>query len=111
MLSVILPAYNEEQMISKASETISNILDSANIDFEIVFVDDGSRDGTWHEICNVIQRINKSERFAAARKDILQIIHECEHHGRRSRTGTGNIKNEHKICFRRPLLQILKLHR
>lgn len=50
MLSVILPAYNEEKMISKAAETISGILSNADIEYEIVFVNDGSKDKTWDEI-------------------------------------------------------------
>ena len=50
MLSVILPAYNEEKNISAAAECISQLLSSENIDCEIVFIDDGSKDGTWSEI-------------------------------------------------------------
>ena len=50
MLSVILPSYNEEKMISTAVATVSAILDNAGIDHELVFVDDGSRDKTWDEI-------------------------------------------------------------
>ena len=50
MLSVILPAYNEEKMISRAADTIRRILLDAGIAYEIVFVNDGSRDGTWEEI-------------------------------------------------------------
>ena len=50
MLSVILPSYNEEQMISTAAQTITGILDAAQIAHELLFVDDGSRDGTWAEI-------------------------------------------------------------
>ena len=50
MLSVILPAYNEEKMIAIAAETVSGILDGAEIDHELLFIDDGSRDKTWAEI-------------------------------------------------------------
>lgn len=50
MLSVILPAYNEEKMIQKASETIDAILTKQKIPYEIVFVNDGSKDRTWEEI-------------------------------------------------------------
>ena len=50
MLSVVLPAYNEEKMNKKAAGTIGNILKNEEIDYEIVFVDDGSKDGTWREI-------------------------------------------------------------
>jgi len=51
MLSIILPAYNEEKMISLATETISDIMSREQIDFELLFVDDGSKDKTWEEIC------------------------------------------------------------
>lgn len=50
MLSVILPAYNEEKMIRTASARIDEILTAERIDYEIVFVNDGSKDGTWEEI-------------------------------------------------------------
>ncbi len=53
MLSVIIPAYNEQENISNTSQVISGILDEAAIEFEIVFVDDGSKDATWSEICSV----------------------------------------------------------
>ncbi len=51
MLSVILPAYNEEKMIATAAETLASILDDAGIPFELLFVNDGSKDRTWDEIC------------------------------------------------------------
>ena len=41
LLSVVLPAYNEENMIKKAGTVIGQILDAQNIPYEIVFVDDG----------------------------------------------------------------------
>lgn len=50
MLSVILPCYNEEKMIALAAGTLSALLDGEAIAHELIFVDDGSRDGTWAEI-------------------------------------------------------------
>lgn len=50
MLSVVLPAYNEEKMIQKAADTIDRILSAEKIPYEIVFVNDGSKDRTWEEI-------------------------------------------------------------
>ena len=50
MISVVLPSYNEEKMIPIAAERIGTILGGAGIDYELLFVDDGSRDGTWREI-------------------------------------------------------------
>lgn len=49
-LSVILPAYNEEKMIQKSSAVIGDILESNAIPYELIFVDDGSKDNTWNEI-------------------------------------------------------------
>ena len=51
MLSVVIPAYNEELMISKTAQTIRKILIDENIEFELLFVDDGSKDRTWEKIC------------------------------------------------------------
>lgn len=50
MLSVIIPAYNEELSVEQAYHTISNILQNADIAHEIIFVDDGSADSTYDKI-------------------------------------------------------------
>ena len=56
MLSVILPSYNEEKMIPVAAETLAGILDAAEIPFELLFINDGSKDGTWNEICRAREK-------------------------------------------------------
>ena len=56
MLSVILPSYNEEKMIPVAAETLAGILDAVKIPFELLFVNDGSKDGTWNEICRAREK-------------------------------------------------------
>jgi len=50
MLSVIIPAYNEEKCIKRAYSEIHNLLLENNIDCEIIFVDDGSQDKTFEMI-------------------------------------------------------------
>ena len=50
MLSVILPSYNEEKMIAKATARMAEILQPEKIDYELLFIDDGSRDNTWAQI-------------------------------------------------------------
>ncbi|MBS7007102.1 glycosyltransferase family 2 protein [Anaerostipes sp.] len=52
-MSVVLPAYNEEQMIEKTARTISEIMEKEEISYELVFVNDGSRDQTWERIVKV----------------------------------------------------------
>ncbi len=43
-LSVIIPAYNEEQNITNISSVVSSLLEENKIEYEIIFVNDGSRD-------------------------------------------------------------------
>ena len=50
MLSVVLPSYNEEEMVPVAAKTVHEILAAEGIDHELLFVDDGSRDATWQRI-------------------------------------------------------------
>ena len=59
MLSVILPAYNEQEMIARAAQTVSRILAEEQIDYELLFVDDGSKDNTWQEIQAAAARSGK----------------------------------------------------
>jgi len=50
LVSVILPAYEEEGNILFAAESISAALKDAGTEYELLFVDDGSRDETWARI-------------------------------------------------------------
>ena len=50
LLSVVLPAFNEEEMAPRAADVISALLEQAQIPHELIFVDDGSRDRTWARI-------------------------------------------------------------
>ncbi len=56
LLSVVLPAFNEEASVPRAADTLSALLEGAGIDHEIVFVDDGSRDHTWQAVQAQTQR-------------------------------------------------------
>lgn len=55
MLSVVLPAYNEEKMAGKAAKVIAKTLEEADISYELIFVNDGSKDRTWEEIKKAAQ--------------------------------------------------------
>ena len=50
ILSVVLPAYNEEQMVGKTCRVLHEVLSGAGISYELVLVNDGSKDNTWNEI-------------------------------------------------------------
>lgn len=46
LLSVVVPAYNEEEVLPTFHERLSKVLDSMEVDAEIVYVNDGSMDHT-----------------------------------------------------------------
>ncbi len=50
LLSIVLPAYNEEQNIENTSRVLTGILEDNGIDYELVFISDGSRDDTFARI-------------------------------------------------------------
>ncbi|MBR2861886.1 MAG: glycosyltransferase family 2 protein [Clostridia bacterium] len=58
MLSVIIPAFNEEKSISRAYSVISGLLENANIENELIFIDDGSTDATYKEIRTLAEKEN-----------------------------------------------------
>ncbi|MGN0495108.1 MAG: glycosyltransferase family 2 protein [Lachnospiraceae bacterium] len=50
MLSIVLPVYNEELNIERAYQAIKEVLAPRGIDFELVFVNDGSKDNSFEVI-------------------------------------------------------------
>jgi len=49
-ISIVIPAYNEEKNISFLIEQLGETLSNTNYEYELIFVDDGSRDNTLNEI-------------------------------------------------------------
>ena len=52
-LSIIIPAFNEEESIKPLVNLIFKNLDKSLEDFEIILIDDGSNDKTWDEIVKI----------------------------------------------------------
>ena len=48
-LSVIIPCFNEEDNVKRFDKELMPVLESLKVPFEVVLVDDGSRDGTLKE--------------------------------------------------------------
>ena len=55
LLSVVIPAHNESAGIALALDTIKVILDACPMDWEIIVVDDGSRDKTFDRLKELAQ--------------------------------------------------------
>lgn len=52
-LSLIIPAKDEEESIPELSNWISRVMQTHGFLYEVIFIDDGSTDGTWEEIKKV----------------------------------------------------------
>ena len=63
-ISVSVPCYNEEEVISETYKRLKAILDKINIPYEIIFVDDGSKDSTW----SLISSFSKNDKTVKAVK-------------------------------------------
>lgn len=49
-ISVVVPAKNEEESIPELSRWIGRVMQTHGFSFEVLFIDDGSDDGTWEQI-------------------------------------------------------------
>lgn len=51
VLSVVLPSYNEQKNISNTAQVLAELFEKEQIDYELIFVSDGSEDGTYEAVC------------------------------------------------------------
>jgi glycosyltransferase involved in cell wall biosynthesis len=56
MISVLVPIYNEEQNIPLLCERLSMVLNGLGCPYEVILVNDGSRDGSWQALEKVAAR-------------------------------------------------------
>ena len=49
-MSIVIPVYNEEQNLRLLYEQLNDILQALGLSYEIIFVDDGSTDGSYEEL-------------------------------------------------------------
>ena len=52
-LSIVIPLFNEQESLLELNKTILEIVLSMKIEFEIIYVDDGSTDNSWDIIKNL----------------------------------------------------------
>ena len=46
-ISVVVPLFNEEDSLSELTSWIDKVMQTNNFSYEVILVDDGSRDGSW----------------------------------------------------------------
>ena len=50
LLSIVIPAFNEEENICNTAKTVQTVMEEAQIPYEIIFVSDGSSDNTFERV-------------------------------------------------------------
>jgi glycosyltransferase involved in cell wall biosynthesis len=63
-ISVIIPLKNEEESLIELHDWIVAIMNANNYSYEIIFIDDGSTDNSWH----VIEQLGQKNNFVKAIK-------------------------------------------
>lgn len=61
LLSIILPVYEEAEVIAQSVDVVRQEAEKADIDLEFILVDDGSGDGTW-DVLQSLSEDNKDVR-------------------------------------------------
>jgi len=49
-ISVIVPLYNEVESLKELTDWIARVMQSSGFSYEVILIDDGSRDGSWKKI-------------------------------------------------------------
>jgi len=63
MLSIVVPLLNESESLPQLLEEIMAVKQQKHIDLEIIFVDDGSTDGSW---ISLISSLRNTHLFRAS---------------------------------------------
>ena len=55
-VSVVVPVYNSEHSLQELVERVAKVLGSRKREYELILVNDGSRDRSWEVICDLAHR-------------------------------------------------------
>ena len=66
-ISVIVPCFNEENNLDEFLKRLNNSLNEVKLDYNIIFIDDGSSDNTWKKISSFANDNNKITSIKLAR--------------------------------------------
>jgi len=55
-ISVIVPVYNEVESLPELAAWIEKVMDANKYSYEVIFIDDGSKDGSWNIIESLSQK-------------------------------------------------------
>ncbi len=58
-ISIVVPLYNEVESLPELQEWISKVMEKNSLTYELIFIDDGSKDGSW----NVVENLQNQNQF------------------------------------------------
>lgn len=67
LLSIIIPCYNEEKTVETIYATVTDVMTNGQCDYEILFVDDGSKDYTEQKVCGLAQKDRHVKYYSFSR--------------------------------------------
>lgn len=62
-LSIVIPLYNESESIVELNSSIINVLSNSKINYEIIYIDDGSKDNSWDKILEISTNNSKIQGY------------------------------------------------
>ncbi|WP_118838264.1 glycosyltransferase family 2 protein [Salinibacter ruber] len=67
IVSVVVPCYNEEKVIETTHKRLSDVMEEETVDFEIIYVDDGSHDQTLNLLYDLHDRDDRVQVISLSR--------------------------------------------
>ena len=67
-ISIVIPLLNEEESLKELSDWIGKVMHDNQFSYEVIFVDDGSKDGSW-KIIEELQAQNSNIRGIKFRRN------------------------------------------
>ena len=62
-LSIVIPLYNESESIVELNSSIIDVISNSKINYEIIYIDDGSKDNSWDKILEVSTNNSKIQGY------------------------------------------------
>ena len=62
-LSIIIPLYNESESIVELNSSILSVISNSKINYEIIYIDDGSKDNSWDKILEISTNNSKIQGY------------------------------------------------
>ncbi|GAH95177.1 unnamed protein product, partial [marine sediment metagenome] len=66
-LSIVIPIYNERESVDRLYKKLDKSLLKLGIDYEVIFIDDGSVDGTYNKLLEIHKK-NSSYKIIRFRR-------------------------------------------